>query len=283
MRKVVVTGSSGQLGKCLQAVIKEKNIGGYVFLKREQADILNQESLKAAFDLYNPIYCINCAAYTAVDKAEDEPEVAQKINKDGVANLGMICNEYGATLIHVSTDFVFSGEGSIPLSESDATTPVNSYGVTKLAGEQAIPEYTDKFFIIRTSWLYSEFGNNFVKTMLRLAKEKKELRVVWDQLGTPTYARDLATCITEMVASDSKLYGIYHYSNEGVTSWYDFAKSIFELSSSRLKVIPVRTSEYPLKAKRPPNSVLDKSKIKRNFDIKIPYWRESLKSCINRL
>ena len=283
MSKIIVIGAAGQLGQCLQAIIIEKQIQGYVFLKKEDADILKFDTLKDNFKLHKPAYCINCAAYTAVDKAEDEPELANRINRDGVANLSRLCSEFETTLIHISTDFVFSGYGNYPLTEQDTATPVSTYGTTKLMGEKAIPKQTKKYFIIRTSWLYSEYGSNFVKNMIRLSKEKEELRVVWDQTGTPTYARDLAKFIIEIVERDSVLYGTYHYSNEGATTWYDFVMAIFELNNSKTKVIPIRTSEYPLRAARPSYSVFDKSKVKRNFNIEIPYWRKSLEYCINRL
>ncbi|GAA4424865.1 dTDP-4-dehydrorhamnose reductase [Pontibacter saemangeumensis] len=283
MNKAIVIGASGQLGQCLQAVVKEKNAGNFIFLSRKEADIADEDSLRSAFTTHAPAYCINCAAYTAVDKAEDEPEVSRQINRDGVISLSKLCREFGTTLIHISTDFVFSGNSLHPLSETDDTAPVNIYGATKLEGEQAIPGYIPNYFILRTSWLYSEFGNNFVKTMLRLGREKDELRVIWDQIGTPTYAMDLAEVIFHIIETNNTAYGIYHYSNEGLTSWYDFAKAIFELSHIPVRVVPVRTSEYITKAKRPAFSVLEKTKAKQNLGIKIPHWRESLKTCLSRM
>lgn len=283
MSKIIVIGAAGQLGQCLQATINEKKIQGYVFLTKEDADILQYDTLKYLFKLHKPAYCINCAAYTAVDKAEDEPELAKRINRDGVANLSRLCSEFETIFIHISTDFVFSGNGNHPLNEEDTATPVSTYGATKLMGEKAIPKHTEKYFIIRTSWLYSQYGSNFVKNMIRLSKEKKELRVIWDQTGTPTYAPDLAKFILEIIERESDLYGTYHYSNEGATTWYDFVMAIFELNYSKTKVIPIKTSEYPLRAARPSYSVLDKSKVKRNFKIEIPYWRKSLEYCISQL
>lgn len=271
------------MGQCLQSVVKGKNTDNFIFLSRDEANIAVEDSLRSAFSEYDPAYCINCAAYTAVDKAEDEPERSRLINRDGVISLSKLCQEFGTTLIHISTDFVFPGNNLHPLSETDATAPVNIYGATKLEGEQAIPGYINNYFIIRTSWLYSEFGNNFVKTMLRLGREKAELRVIWDQIGTPTYAMDLAHVIFRIIETDNTDYGIYHYSNEGLTSWYDFAQAIFELSHIPVKVVPVRTSEYITKAKRPAFSVLDKTKIKQNLGIEIPYWRDSLKICLSRM
>lgn len=283
MNKVIVIGASGQLGQCLQAVAKEKKLNEIIFLTRETADIQHTGSLEAAFRAHQPTYCINCAAYTAVDKAEDEPELSRKINRDGVVELSKLCKAYSATLIHISTDFVFSGNNYAPLSEADITDPVNVYGATKLEGEQEIPAHLEHYFIIRTSWLYSEYGGNFVKTMLRLGKEKDELKVIWDQVGTPTYAIDLAHVIFRIIETSSDAYGIYHYSNEGVASWYDFAKAIFAISNTTVGVIPVRSAEYVTKAKRPLYSVLDKAKIKNNLQLRIPHWRESLQTCLGRL
>jgi dTDP-4-dehydrorhamnose reductase len=283
MRNIVIFGASGQLGQCLQHIAKERNISHIHFFSSENGNILDVGRLRNIFKQYKPAYCINCAAYTAVDKAEDNPEAAIKINRDGVINLSHVCREYDATLIHISTDFVFSGNSNLPLSETDETNPINVYGFSKLEGERAILLHTDKYFIIRTSWLYSQYSNNFVKTMLRLGKERDELKVIWDQIGTPTYAIDLANCILAITQNDHTSYGIYHYSNEGVTSWYDFAKMIFELKQISVKVIPVRTAEYITKAKRPAYSVMDKTKIKQNLAIDIPYWKQSLETCINLL
>ncbi len=283
MSKAIVIGASGQLGQCLQAVAKEKGSEQMVFLSREDADILDNASLRAAFEAHQPAFCINCAAYTAVDKAEDEPEKSRQINRDGVISLSKLCKEFGTTLLHISTDFVFSGNDLHPLSETDATSPVNMYGATKLEGEEVIPTYLEQYFIIRTSWLYSEFNNNFVKTMLRFGRERDELRVIWDQIGTPTYAIDLARVIFRIIETNSKAYGMYHYSNEGLASWYDFAKAIFDISNTSVKVVPVRSSEYVTRAKRPAYSVMDKSKIKQNLHIEIPYWRDSLENCLARL
>jgi dTDP-4-dehydrorhamnose reductase len=283
MPNIIVFGASGQLGQCLQFVSQAKKIDTIHFLPEQAANILDQAMLQDIFQQYKPAYCINCAAYTAVDKAEEEVDLARKINRDGARNLAQWCRDYDTTLIHISTDFVFAGDGNQPLSENAEASPINVYGLTKLEGEQAIQGLTDRYFILRTSWLYSEYGNNFVKTMLRLGQEKEELRVIWDQLGTPTYAIDLATCILEIIACGNQDYGIYHYSNEGATSWYDFAQAIFELSPAPVKVLPVRTTEFVTKAIRPPFSVMDKTKIKNTLKIGIPYWRDSLATCISRL
>ncbi|GAB3831715.1 dTDP-4-dehydrorhamnose reductase [Hymenobacter jeollabukensis] len=257
--------------------------GRLVMLAEEQANILNPEGLRAAFAQYQPQYCINCAAYTAVDKAEDEVDIARRVNRDGVENLARLCAEFGTTLLHVSTDFVFAGAGNQPLLETDETVPISAYGLTKLEGEQVIAAHTDKYFILRTSWLYSEFAGNFVKTMLRFGRERAEMRVIWDQAGTPTYAIDLAAVLLHIIETESPNYGLYHYSNEGVTSWYDFAVAIFELAGLLTRVVPIRTAEYPTRATRPAYSVLDKTKAKNQLGISIPHWRLSLQECMRRL
>ena len=283
MSTIIVLGSSGQLGRCLQKVAAEKNIGNIHFLSTEEANVANKQSLAHCFKLYQPAHIINCAAYTAVDKAEEDIEAARKINKTGVKNIAELCLEYNSILIHVSTDFVFKGDKASPLTESDKTEPIGIYGLTKLEGEQAIASLLTDFYILRTSWLYSEFGANFLKTMLKLGVERDVVKVIADQVGTPTYAVDLAGAIFDLIAAENSSYGIYHYSNQGVASWYDFAKSIFELSGTQVTTVPIKTSEYPTKATRPSYSVLDKSKIKTNFGLDIPYWRDSLKVCIEAL
>ncbi|MGI4883666.1 MAG: dTDP-4-dehydrorhamnose reductase [Janthinobacterium lividum] len=283
MGSILVFGASGQLGQCLAHVAQERNVSGIVFPPEGQANILDVSGLQALFAEHKPTYCINCAAYTAVDKAEDEVDLARKINRDGVENLARLCGEFGTTLVQISTDFVFAGTGNTPLVETDAAEPISVYGRTKLEGEQVIGAHTGQFFILRTSWLYSEYANNFVKTMLRLGQDRDELRVIWDQAGTPCYAIDLAGCILTIIASQSQQYGIYHYSNEGVTSWYDFATAIFELSGTPVKTVPIRTAEYPTKATRPAYSVMDKTKAKTVLGVAIPHWRTSLQTCLSRL
>lgn len=283
MNKILVFGASGQLGQCLKVVAERKSIGGVIFPSEEIANILNVDNLEKLFATENPNYVINCAAYTAVDKAEDEVDIARKVNKDGAANLAMLCKKYNATCIHVSTDFVFKGDKSSPLTENDLAEPINIYGLTKLEGELAIAEVLEQHFILRTSWLYSEFANNFVKTMLRLGLTIPEIKIISDQVGTPTYAIDLADCIFEIIQQNTNAYGTYHFSNEGVTSWYDFAHAIFDISQTNIKVLPIKTSEYPTKAIRPAYSVMDKTKVKSVLDIQIPHWRESLEVCIAKL
>ncbi len=283
MNNIVVFGASGQLGQCLKSVAEAEGITSIYFPAESEADILNPDALEQVFKTYKPTWCINCAAYTAVDKAEDDIDLARKINKDGVENLSKLCLKYEAVLIHTSTDFIFKGDKPIPLMEDDPAEPENIYGLTKLEGELEVTNLLKKYFILRTSWLYSEYGNNFVKTMLRLGGERDELKVIADQTGTPTYAMDLAACILDIITANSTAYGIYHYSNEGVASWYDFAKAIFDISETKVKVLPIRTSEYSSRAVRPAYSVMDKTKIKQTFDIEIPYWRDSLITCINKL
>ena len=283
MAAILVFGASGQLGQCLAHVAHEQGNTDLVFPPEAQANILNINGLRGLFGQHRPAYAINCAAYTAVDKAEDELDLARQVNRDGVENLARLCGEFGTVLIQISTDFVFAGTGNQPLLETDATVPISAYGLTKLEGEQVIPPLTSRYFILRTSWLYSEFAGNFVKTMLKLGRERDELRIIWDQLGTPTYAIDLAGCILHLITSQSKAYGLYHYSNEGVTSWYDFATAIFELSGTTVKTVPIRTAEYPTKATRPAYSVMDKSKAKQALGVAIPHWRASLAVCLGRL
>lgn len=280
---ILVFGGVGQLGQCLKKVADTRGIEGLIYLDEIQGNILDKELLKVLFEQYQPKYAINCAAYTAVDKAEDEIDLSRLINKTGAENVAKACAQFNTTLIHISTDFVFEGNLAKALNEEDIAEPINVYGLTKLEGEQGISQITSQYFTLRTSWLYSEFANNFVKTMLRLGKERDELGVIIDQVGSPTYAVDLAGCILEIITSKSDAYGLYHYSNEGVTSWYDFAKAIFELSDYSVRVKPLKTSEYPTKATRPTYSVMDKSKIKSSLGIQIPYWRDSLTVCIKEL
>lgn len=283
MNKTLVFGASGQLGHCLKIVCERRNITDVIFPSEDAANILDVSKLEKLFEEHQPAYAINCAAYTAVDKAEDDIDLARKINKDGAANIAQLCKQYGTILIHVSTDFVF--EGNVPhlLTEDDPANPINVYGLTKLEGEQNVIALLPGHYILRTSWLYSEYGNNFVKTMMKLGRERDELSIIADQVGTPTYGVDLAGAIMDIIISGKKEYGIYHYSNEGVTSWFDFAKAIFDLSGISVRVSPVTTADYVTKAVRPAFSVMNKSKIKSAFNITIPYWRDSLADCIKVL
>ncbi|NCD68399.1 dTDP-4-dehydrorhamnose reductase [Mucilaginibacter agri] len=283
MTKTLVFGGSGQLGQCLTAVAERTGFEGIIFPAEGEANILNIPALTELFKRHQPQYIINCAAYTAVDKAEDEADAARKVNRDGAENLAKLCKQYNSTLVHISTDFVFQGDTPKLLNEEDETLPISVYGLTKLEGEQVIEEHTEQYYILRTSWLYSEFANNFVKTMLKLASGRTELNIIADQVGTPTYAIDLAAAILHIIKNDNQQYGVYHYSNEGVTSWYDFAVNIFDIAGVEIKVNPIKTFEYPTKATRPKFSAMDKSKIKSTFNLNIPYWRDSLIACIKAL
>lgn len=282
-RNILVFGGVGQLGQCISKVSEERGLQSLLFLDEVSGNILDLNILSEVFRNEKPDFVINCAAYTAVDKAEDDFELCEKINKDGAANLARLCAEFNAQLIHVSTDFVFKGNLPKLLNEEDDAQPINVYGKTKLDGELDIAKILKEHYIVRTSWLYSEFANNFVKTMRRLGRERDELGVIVDQIGTPTYAIDLAEVILNIIESDKHAYGTYHYSNEGVTSWYDFAKAIFDISEIDVKLNPIPGSAYPTKAIRPTFSVMDKAKIKKTFELEIPYWRDSLINCIQEL
>ena len=283
MNNIIVFGASGQLGQCIKSVADIKRISNIVFADESEANILDDDALNKLFEKYKPAYAINCAAYTAVDKAEEEADSARRVNVTGAENLAAQCKKYNAVLIHISTDFVFEGDKATPRVESDEAAPISVYGQTKLDGEKAVEAMLPQHFILRTGWLYSEYGSNFVKTMLKLGAERDELKIIADQVGTPTYAIDLAGIILHIIEVNSTAYGTYHYSNEGVTSWFDFARAIFDISSTQVKAIPIRTDEYPTKATRPAYSVMDKSKIKQTFNIEIPYWRDSLITCLGRL
>jgi dTDP-4-dehydrorhamnose reductase len=280
MINILVTGGNSQLSKCIKNLKDNLSGANFIFVGRLELDITNDLAVNSFIQNNNVQYCINCAAYTAVDFAESDKDNAFNVNVIGVENLAVACNKNGVTLIHVSTDFVFDGNKNVAYNENDKTNPLSVYGLTKLRGEQAIAENMNHYFIIRTSWLYSEHGSNFMKTMINLSKNKATLRVVEDQIGTPTYASDLASIIIAIIDSDNKQYGIYHYSNEGIASWYDFAKAIFEEKNCNIDLTPIKSEDYPTPAKRPKFSVLDKTKIKTNLKIKIPYWRDSLKAAI---
>lgn len=281
--KILVTGAHGQLGRSLQKEFAADKDIEAIYTDAEDLDITNAEAVER-FLQENPVdMVVNCAAYTAVDKAESDNLKAAAINSGAVGNLGQAAAKHGVRVIHISTDYVFSGENFRPYEENDEPYPQSIYGRTKLEGEGLLTSFCNDTMIIRTAWLYSEFGNNFVKTMLRLAGERDEISVVSDQVGSPTYAGDLAKAIHSVIKSDRWVPGIYHFTNEGVASWYDFTKAIFEITGKNTRVKPIRTSEYPTPAKRPLYSVLSKNKIKANYGIEIPYWRDSLKECIEKL
>ena len=276
--KVLVTGGSGQLGQCIQELVGTglKNGFEFIFKTSSDLDISDSEAVRRDFKKNQYKYCINCAAYTQVDKAEKESDGAVKVNVVGAKNLATNCKEFGVALIHVSTDFVFDGNGNKPYTENDICKPLGVYGKTKLDSEREIQARLEEHFIIRTSWLYSRFGNNFMKTMLRLGNEREELSVVDDQHGSPTFAKDLAVFILEIVLSANTSYGVYHYCNQGTTTWYGFAKAIFEFSKTEISLKPISTEAYPTPARRPKYSVLDTSKTKETFGVGTRHWKERL-------
>lgn len=284
MLNILVTGKGGQLAECIKNIAPKYLDLNFIFKSSSELDITNSESINSVFNNFETFdYCINCAAYTAVDKAETETQAAYNVNVLGSKNLAEACLQHNVTLVHISTDFVFDGNATEPYSEESPTNPLGVYGDTKLKGENAIIETLDNFFILRTSWLYSEFGNNFLKTMLRLANERDEISVVSDQLGTPTYAKDLAEVVLKLIASKNTSYGIYNYSNDGVVSWYDFANEIFQLSNSSIILNKIETKDYPTPALRPKYSVLGTSKIEKLLKFKIPNWKASLAIALSNL
>jgi len=306
---ILVSGKNGQLGKELQDIASSHENLQFIFFDREELNIADNASLQAAFQKYSPSVFINCAAYTAVDKAETEQEKAFRINAEAVSNIAKNCRQFKTKLVHISTDYVFDGRATQPYNEDDKTDPVNYYGYTKWLGEQLALNNNPDTIVIRTSWVYSTYGNNFVKTMLRLMKERKEINVVNDQLGSPTYAKDLAEAIMSIVngqwsmvndeavnreSSNVNLQSqethhsplttnIYHFSNEGIISWYDFAVAIKEIKHLDCIVNPIPTTAYPTPAKRPAYSVFDKTKIKNTFNIQLKEWRDSLSLCLQHL
>lgn len=286
MKTLLVTGANGQLGNSIRLLAKNYSGYNFLFTDVDTLDITDPAAVRAMIKDNRVDYVLNCAAYTAVDKAEEDEALCRRINAFAVGVLGEAAHEAGAKMIHVSTDYVFNGTGYRPYVETDATRPVSAYGRTKLAGEEILQEVCPDAVIIRTAWLYSEFGNNFVKTVLRLGKERDELGFVFDQIGTPTYAGDLAVAMLAVVTSDERnafVPGIYHFSNEGVCSWYDFTVKILQIAGIDCRVLPIETKDYPTKAARPPYSVLNKRKIKEIYGVAIPHWEESLRLCMNKL
>lgn len=284
---IAVTGTNGQLGYELEQ-LSGKYTGefDFLFLNRESLDLSKPSAVDDFFAQYQPAYFVNCAAYTAVDKAETDQETAYQVNAASVGSIARACHKHNTTLISISTDYVFNGQGTAPYPVSAPIEPVNYYGYTKSVGEKLATENNPKTIIIRTSWVYSAHGNNFVKTMLRLMKERPELKVVADQVGAPTYAADLAEAILQIIRSLEKKnihYGIYHYSNQAVISWYDFAGTIRDMAGLTCTVHPCDTAGYPTPAKRPAYSVMDTSDIVRDFGIVIKDWKQSLSTCISRL
>jgi dTDP-4-dehydrorhamnose reductase len=288
-QKILVTGANGQLGKELKKIAPLFSQFDFIFQSREDLPIHHFEMVRLYFKTYHPQYVINCAAYTAVDRAEQEKDLAFQVNGEAVGVLAAICKENHTLLIHISTDYVFDGKAKTPYKEDAPTNPQSVYGASKLEGEKQALQFNPDSIIIRTSWVYSEFGKNFVRTMVKLMKEKEEINVVNDQFGSPTYAADLAEVIMQIIMtlpthhSPLTTQGVYHYSNQGIINWYDFALAIKELARSKCKIIPIPTSQYPTPAKRPMYSVLDTTKIQNTFGIQLKDWKESLANCLGNL
>ncbi len=279
--KILVTGANGQLGMEMKNVLETNFPGNTLYTDKEELDLTDRDAV-CRYILRNDIsHIVNCAAYTAVDRAEEEKAESAAVNVDAVKNLGIAADAVGAKIIHISTDYVFDGRNYRPYKESDKVNPISQYGNTKRAGETALIAYIPNSIIIRTGWLYSPYGHNFVKTVL---SAKKPLKVVCDQIGTPTYARDLANAIYRILRSSQWVEGLYNFSNEGVCSWYDFAKAICRIAgNTEYPISPIPTEDYPTVASRPYYSVLDKNKIKLTYDVVIPHWEESLTECIERI
>lgn len=288
MQNILVTGANGQLGQAIQLVAGKAPAFNFIYTDYEELDITNAAAV-ADFFAAQPIHaCINCAAYTAVDKAESEEEKAFQLNFEAVLNLSDACREHNAQLIHISTDYVFDGRYYRPYTEEDEASPQGIYGASKLRGEAAALGNDPTTIVIRTSWLYSQFGVNFVKRIRELMQERPSLNIVFDQVGTPTYAVDLAQAVLDILGykaehPEADTGGVYHYSNEGVISWYDFAVAVKELTGSGCEISPITSDQYPTPAQRPAYSVLNKKKIKETFGVKVPYWKESLKVCLEKL
>ena len=283
MKKILVTGANGQLGQCLQKISSQFEEFEFIFTDSETLDITNKEEVNDFFWQNSPDFCINAAAYTAVDLAETDVEKAFLVNADGTENLAEACAENNAQFIHVSTDYVFDGENNLAYTEEDFTNPLGVYGASKLAGDELALEVNPCSVILRTSWVYSEFGKNFVKTMLNLFATKEELSIVADQFGQPTNANDLAEAIMKIIKSEKITPGIFNFSNLGRISWFDFAEKIAELSEAKIKLNAIETSQYPTPAKRPKNSVLDLDKISKTYAIQLKPWEESIEDCIQIL
>ena len=284
--RILITGANGQLGSEIRALTSLYTNFNFFFTDSKEVNICNYELLKNYVAENSIEAIINCAAYTAVDTAEKDVETATQINVVGVENLVKVTQAVNGKLIHISTDYVFNGKNCKPYAEEDLVSPIGVYGKTKREGEEKVLNAAINAVVIRTSWLYSSFGANFVKTMLRLGKEREELGVIFDQVGTPTYAKDLAVACLEILSKKKQINeasSLYHFSNEGVASWYDFAKAIMQMAAIDCLVKPIESKEYPTPAERPFYSVLNKSKIKSDFKIEIPYWRDSLKKCISKL
>ena len=282
-QKIVVTGANGQLGKEIGQLASLFPQFEFKFLAKEDLPVHHFELVQNYFKVYHPQFLINCAAYTAVDRAESEKDLAFRVNGEATGVLAAVCKEYHTKFIHVSTDYVFDGTATIPYNTDSPTNPQSVYGASKLEGEKLALQFNPDSIIIRTSWVYSEFGKNFVKTMMKLMSERNEINVVSDQVGSPTYAADLANTILQIISPGNWQAGVYHYCNDGVISWYEFAVAIKELTGSGCAVNPILTSQYPTPARRPGYSVLDKTKIQETFFVKPTSWKQSLMRCIKRI
>jgi dTDP-4-dehydrorhamnose reductase len=283
MTTILITGSRGQLGNEMQQTAVRFPAFRFIYTDVEDLDICDKAALDAFVKANVVDVIVNCAAYTAVDKAEDDVELCYKINAEAVRNIGEVAHQNGLKVVHVSTDYVFDGTNYVPYSEDQAVSPNTVYGKSKLAGEQALMETCGQAAILRTAWLYSSFGNNFVKTMIKLGTERDSLNVIFDQIGTPTYAADLADTILKMLSHATFVPGMYHFSDEGVCSWYDFTKTIHRIAGITCDVRPIETKDYPARTPRPHYSVLNKAKIKATYGITIPHWEESLQRCMKIL
>jgi dTDP-4-dehydrorhamnose reductase len=283
MQTILITGSNGQLGNEMQRAAKRFPQYQFIFTDLAELDICDKFAVDKFVKENKVTIIVNCAAYTAVDKAEMDVELCYKINAEAVQNIAEVAHDNHLKLVHVSTDYVFDGTNCMPYTEDMPVCPATVYGKSKLAGEEALVASCSDYVILRTAWLYSSFGSNFVKTMIKLGSERDELKVIFDQIGSPTYAADLADAILRIISHATFVPGVYHYSNEGVCSWYDFTKSIHSLSGISCQVLPIESKEYPTPTPRPHYSVLNKAKIKTTYQISIPYWQDSLKRCIELL
>lgn len=282
--KILITGANGQLGREMRNVLETEYPGNTIYSDIDELDLTNAKSVNLYLQKNEFTHVVNCAAYTAVDQAEDEKYQCALLNVDAVKNLALAADSIGAKIIHISTDYVFDGTAHRPYKESDKVNPISQYGTTKRAGETALLALAPNSIIIRTAWLYSPYGKNFVKTMMKLGVEKRQINVVYDQIGSPTYAKDLAIAIYRILRSQQWIEGIFNYTNFGVTSWYDFTKSIHRIAGiNQCDVRPIPTEDYPTAASRPFYSVLDTKKIRDAYNVEIPYWEDSLRDCINRI
>ena len=281
--KILITGANGQLGTELHEILEREFPGQTLYTDVQELDLTNAKAVDSYVANNEITHIVNCAAYTAVDRAEEEKMLCAAVNTDAVKNLAMAADANGAKIIHISTDYVFDGTNHRPYRESDKVNPISQYGTTKRKGETLLLALAPQAIIIRTAWLYSAHGNNFVKTMLRLADSQPEIKVVCDQIGTPTFARDLARAVVKVLQSHQLVPGIYHFTDEGAASWYDFAKAIFRIAGKDVKVTPIPTEDYPTPASRPSYSILDRTRIKATYGIEIPHWEEALADCLRQL